>query len=354
MVLRLPRVTGWGTDPVVSALDYNRERDRKKTSFMVQAILNQARQGTVSEEAYGMLQQKGFGDIISGVRKQNEQAKRKGSLEMETMKVTKALTAQKLLTLVQKEFFSLLDRLGPNDPSVKAKAEKVNETARILKIDFSLNPALTNAQNKQKMADAQAKTLFAQIRDIKVGGEPEETRLQMIGLRKSFDEFKENNKTHENVSTIEAAIKRQQQLIDAATERKQVVADKKAEKIPEQKKYELGLKDPEFKKYQIEMKKAGRPQINIGQRVSERKSAEDKAFLRSPKFRGDVTKSVRVTNKANWPFTNRKERSDMVREEANLRVITVYPNAKYGTDKGKKGWYIQTAKGWKLVVPWAE
>ncbi len=232
MVMNLPRSTGWGTQQVAAAVGRRREREdktaRQKMQFMSQAILKNAEQGIYPEEAQLTIE-KEYGPGISSMLSQRAtRAKEKRNLEMETMKITKKLTAQKILTLKKKEFFSLLDRMGPNDPSVKLKAEEVNKTAKILGHSFTINFALTNAQNKQKAADAQAKELFDQIRDIKLGGKPEENRLKMIGIRQVFDEFKQNNQTHENVSTIEAAIKRQQALIDAATKRQQVVSDKKS------------------------------------------------------------------------------------------------------------------------------
>jgi len=99
-----------------------------------------------------------------------------------------------------------------------------------------------------------------------------------------------------------------------------------------------------------EVAKAGAPQISIG----EKQKQKDVAYLNSPKFIADVTKDVSQLNKFDWDLWDQNQRDVAIKREADKRVRINYPNAQYGVQNGKTGWYVKEGDRYELVTPWSK
>lgn len=99
-----------------------------------------------------------------------------------------------------------------------------------------------------------------------------------------------------------------------------------------------------------------KPTTNIYNQMSigERQRQQDIADINSPKFQSSVTKDVKQLNSFEWDLWGEGERENAIRSEADKRVRITYPNATFGVQDGKMGWYIKEGNKYKLVAPWSE
>lgn len=96
--------------------------------------------------------------------------------------------------------------------------------------------------------------------------------------------------------------------------------------------------------------------INTKQSIADKKRAEAIARIKSPQAMSDVINDVKKIYGNMWNLYTRdpQKRKELIRSAMDSRVKILFPDAKFGRDGNKIGWFVPEGNGHKLEVPWSE
>jgi len=100
-----------------------------------------------------------------------------------------------------------------------------------------------------------------------------------------------------------------------------------------------------------EGQRASATQISIGEKAK----LKDEAYYKGPKFIEDVGKDVKNLTGRKYKWMTPAQIEEQEKILADKRVRIRYPDAQYGEQDGKVGWYTKDADGnYKLEIPWSK
>jgi hypothetical protein len=338
----------------------NRERDKEDalTKMRANAILQQAQQGNFTDSGYEVLQSTFGSGVADTYKKAAETDKSEKEQQLANMKLEKSLLSMRIVN----ENVSALEKISkmdtPDEESAKFLTDKINSVFKAHGIESDIKPFMDSKMRQEKVKEANSAYINKFLGAATKNPTPESIAAAGDAISVVGDKIDKDV-----MGVYKSRLTHAQNMLQKKEEHKQRLAEAKQKytniqtgRTEDFTSEEAGKLNPKI------WERGGRSEnkpdtvINVGniqQKITAESEAKNKAYLKEPRFRADITKEV-INNNDTWKFKSKKEKDAILKREAERTVKNIYPEAEWGIGgkTNKPGWWIKTERGYELVAPW--